>query len=141
MASEEMKTFIDKLNKSGRMSFTDAATEEQIETFEKANNTKLPLKYKDWLLVSDGGDLFLPAGVQLYGVSHKPIIDVNEDDRPGENYVVIGAMASGDPVLFEKDSEQVAIYNHADGVIDEEELYSDFAAFLNDLIDSFGSEE
>ncbi len=141
MAAEEMKAFVDKLNNSGKMSFVDAATEEQIELFENNNNTKLPQKYKDWLLVSDGGDLFLPAGVQLYGVSHKPIIDVNEDDRPGENYVVIGAMASGDPVLFEKDSEQVAIYNHADGVIDEEELYSDFAAFLNDLIDSFGSEE
>jgi hypothetical protein len=141
MAAEEMKAFVDKLNNSGKMSFVDAATEEQIELFENNNNTKLPQKYKDWLLVSDGGDLFLPAGVQLYGVSHKPIIDVNEDDRPGENYVVIGAMASGDPVLFEKDSEQVAIYNHADGVIDEEELYSDFVAFLNDLIDSFGSEE
>ncbi len=141
MAAEEMKAFVDKLNNSGKMSFVDAATEEQIELFENNNNTKLPQKYKDWLLVSDGGDLFLPAGVQLYGVSHKPIIDVNEDDRPGENYVVIGAMASGDPVLFEKDSEQVAIYNHADGVIDEEELYSDFVAFLNDLIDSFGLEE
>jgi hypothetical protein len=135
MAAEEMKAFVDKLNNSGKMSFVDAATEEQIELFENNNNTKLPQKYKDWLLVSDGGDLFLPAGVQLYGVSHKPIIDVNEDDRPGENYVVIGAMASGDPVLFEKDSEQVAIYNHADGVIDEEELYSDFVGFLNNLID------
>ena len=54
-------------------------------------------------------------------------------------YIVIGALASGDQVLIEKDSEQVAIYNQADGVIEEDELYSDFVAFLNDLIDSFGS--
>jgi len=141
MASEEMKAFVDKLNSSGKMSFVDGAPEEEIALFEKNNNIKLPQKYKDWLLVSDGGDLFLPAGVQMYGVSHKPIIDVSDDDRPEEKYIVIGAMASGDPVLFEKDSEHIAIYNHEDGVIEEEELYSDFVAFLNDLIDSFGTEE
>lgn len=40
----------------------------------------LPSKFKEWLLFSDGGECFLPAGIQLYGVAHKPLIDVNDND-------------------------------------------------------------
>ena len=32
-------------------------------------------------MFSDGGEFFLPAGVQMYGVAHKPLINVKEDDR------------------------------------------------------------
>lgn len=54
------------------------------------------------VVFSDGGELFLPAGVQLYGIEHRPIIDVNDDSRPSEEFVVIGALASGDPILYKK---------------------------------------
>ena len=47
----------------------------------------------------------MPAGVQLYGVSHKPLIDVNDNDRPDDSYIVIGALASGDPILCERKGE------------------------------------
>ena len=49
----------------------------------------------------------MPAGVQMYGVAHKPIVDVNFDDRPDDRYIVIGALASGDPVIFEKGDEKI----------------------------------
>lgn len=138
MISDELKEFVERLNEQGKMNFLEAATEEQIEQFEKEKQIQLPAKYKEWLLFSDGGEFFLPAGVQLYGVAHKPVIDVDEDDRPNDNYIVIGALASGDPVLFEKSGEKVYVYDHEVGSIEDELTYDDFFAFLNDLYDLLG---
>lgn len=120
------------------MYFIEAATKEQIAAFESKNGISLPLQYREWLEFSDGGEFFLPAGVQLYGVTHKPLIDINDDDRPNEEYVVIGALASGDPVLCKKESEQVAIYNHEAGRIEDDEVFQNFYAFLSDLYKLLG---
>lgn len=138
MISNELNNIVTQIKQQGKMNFLAGATENQIEEFEKKNNLKLPLKYREWLLFSDGGEFFLPAGVQMYGVAHKPIIDVSEDDRPNENYVVIGALASGDPILCEKSGELISIYNHEAGIIESDEIYKDFFAFLNDLHEMLG---
>ena len=120
------------------MNFLDETTEEKISDFEKEHSVKLPAKYKEWLLFSDGGELFLPAGIQLYGVEHKPVIDVNDNDRPSNEYMVIGALSSGDPILCEKAGEKIAVYNQEAGRIEDDEIYDDFIAFLNDLYDLLG---
>ena len=133
MASDELKNIIETLNRQGKMSFLDAASEEKIESFEKTHDIKLPTRFKEWLLFSDGGECFLPAGVQFYGVAHKPLMDVTDDDRPNDNYIVIGTLASGDPILCEKDGERISIYNHEAGRIENDETYDDFHAFLKDL--------
>ena len=138
MISEELKTIVDRFKVQGKMSFLEGATEEQITQLEKEHEVSLPEKFKEWLMYSDGGELFLPAGVQLYGVTHKPVIDVNENDRPDENYIVIGALASGDSVLCEKSGEKISIYDHESGSVDDELIYDDFYAFLNDLYDLLG---
>ncbi|MBO5486045.1 MAG: SMI1/KNR4 family protein [Eubacterium sp.] len=138
MISEELKAIVDKLKEQGKMNFLPETSEEKVTSFEKENSVKLPEKYKEWLLFSDGGELFLPAGIQLYGVEHKPLINVNDNSRPSEDYVVIGALASGDPILFKKDSEKIAIYNQAAGRIEDDEIYDNFVAFLNDLYDLLG---
>lgn len=138
MISSELNAIVTQIKQQGKMNFLAGATENQIEEFEKKHNLKLPLKYREWLLFSDGGEFFLPAGVQMYGVAHKPIIDVSEDDRPSDNYVVIGALASGDPILCEKSGEQISIYNHEAGVIESDESYEDFFAFLIDLHEILG---
>lgn len=138
MISEELKAIIDKFKNQGKMNFLDVTTKEKILAFEKEKGVALPSKYKEWLLFSDGGELFLPAGIQLYGVEHKPLIDVNDNSRPSEDYVVIGALASGDPILFKKDSEKIAIYNQAAGRIENDEIYDNFVAFLNGLHDLLG---
>ncbi len=85
MISSELKGIVDQLNGQGKMNFLDGATEEQIANFEKEYKITLPLKFKEWLLFADGGECFLPAGIQLYGVAHKPLIDVNDNDRPNDN--------------------------------------------------------
>lgn len=138
MISEELKLIVDKFNKQGKMNFLEETTEEKISEFEKEHSVKLPEKHKEWLLFSDGGELFLPAGIQLYGVEHKPVIDVYNNDRPSEDYIVIGALASGDPILCEKTGERIAIYNQEAGRIEDDEIYDDFIAFLNDLYDLLG---
>ena len=138
MISEELKAIVDNYKNQGKMNFLDETTEEKISDIEKEHSVKLPAKYKEWLLFSDGGELFLPAGIQLYGVEHKPVIDVNNNDRPSNEYMVIGALASGDPILCEKAGEKIAVYNQEAGRIEDDEIYDDFIAFLNDLYDLLG---
>ena len=138
MISKELTAIIEQIKLQGKMRFLDGATEFQINEYEEKNNIKFPSRYRDWLLFSDGGELFLPAGVQMYGVAHKPIIDLSDDDRPTEDYIVIGALASGDPILCEKNGERISIYNHEAGRIEDDEIYEDFFAFLNDLYEMLG---
>jgi|GEM_PF-286820 hypothetical protein len=146
MVSEELKAIIETLKNQGQqteseMDFFEAATEEQISDFEKNNNLSFPSKFREWLLFSDGGECFLPASVQFYGVAHKPLIDVNNQTRPDDSYVVIGGTPNGDPVLIKKDAETISIYNKEEGKIEEEEVYDDFFAFLNGLYDYLGMGE
>ena len=89
MISEELKAIVDKFKEQGKMNFFDETTEEKILAFEKEKEVTLPSKYKEWMLFSDGGELFLPAGVQLYGIEHKPLIDVNDNSRPSDDYIVM----------------------------------------------------
>jgi hypothetical protein len=138
MLLDELKNIVDQLNKQGKMMFLAGATEEQISLFEKEHRIKLPSKYKEWLRFSDGGEFFLPAGIQLFGVAHKPTIDVDDNDRPDENYIVIGALSSGDPIVCETEGEQISIFNHEAGKIENDETYSDFISFLNALYELLG---
>lgn len=138
MISDELKSLVAQIKQQGKMSFVAGAKEEQIGEFEKKYDLKFPVKYREWLLFSDGGEFFLPAGVQMYGVAHKPIIDVSENDRPNDNYVAIGVLASGDPILCEKGGERIFIYNHEAGIIENDEIYEDFFAFLTDLHEILG---
>lgn len=138
MASKDLKDILKKLCEQGKTSFSEGATQEQILSFENKHKITLPEKLKEWFALSDGGEFFLPAGVQIYGVAHKPIIDVVDNDRPNNNFIVIGTLASGDPILFEKGKETIAIYNHEEDTIEEDEVYDDFYAFLNDLYNLLG---
>ena len=133
MISNELAQIIDDLKKQEGMAFPEAASEEQIELFEKEHKLKLPQRYKEWLLFSDGGELYLPGGVQMYGVAHKPFINPSDNNRPNENYIVIGSLSSGDPILCEKEGESIAIYNLEGGKIEDDEEYDDFFAFLKEL--------
>ena len=138
MCSNEAKSLSERLKKQGVMHFCEEATPEQITSFESSYSVSLPQKLKEWFAVSDGGDFFLPAGFQLYGVAHAPIIDVNDKDKPNDTYIVIGALSYGDPVLCEKGSERISIYNHEAGRIENDEIYPDFTCFLNDLKNILG---
>ena len=139
MFNTMMEALADAFKQIGVMDFSiPGATEEQIVNFEKTNKISLPSKYKEWLQYTDGGEFFLPAGVQFYGVAHKPLIDVNDNDRPNNSFIVIGALASGDPILCNVNNESISIYNHDAGIIEDDEKYDDFLLFLNDLPNLLG---
>lgn len=59
----------------------DSAEEDQIIAFEQKHRIHLPVQYRFWLRITDGGEFFLPGGIQLYGVAHKPIINVDCNDN------------------------------------------------------------
>ena len=135
---DQLKIIIDRLNNSGQMEFVDGVNENDILDFEKNNAIKIPNELREWYLYSDGGELFLPGGVQLYGLKHNPIIDVNDFDRPNDNYYVIGRLSYGDPILCEKNSDRISIYNHETGAIENDETYDDFFEFLDSLQEILG---
>ena len=141
MASEELNDIIEDMRNKGKMAFIEGASGEQLETFQKDEGLTLPAGYREWLSFSDGGEIFLPAGIQFYGVAHKPLINVNDDERPNDSYVVIGALCTGDPVLCDKEGERVSIYNHEGGTIEDDEVYDDFISFLKDVPSLLGIEE
>ena len=141
MNNSRLKNIIDNFNIKGKMRYIEGVTPKQVIDFEKTNGVKLPQQYKDWLEYSDGGDLFLPAGIQLYGVAHKPLIIIgNEWDMSDSSskYITIGALATGDPILCEKNNERISIFNHEGRRIEEDEVYSNFYEFLNDLPNILG---
>ena len=138
MVSDELKQTINQIKEKGKMFFVEAATEDQISKFEKENKIRFPKQYKEWLQYSDGGELYLPAGVQLYGVAHKPTIDIGDKDRPDDSFIVVGALASGEPILFKKNEEKFYIYDHESNGLDDDLTYVDFSSLLNDLYDLLG---
>lgn len=119
----------------------EAATEEEIVSFEEEKKIKLPSRYRAWLKVSDGGELRLPGGVQLLGVKHKPVINEDDSCRPDETFCVIGYLSNGDPLLFKKGKERISIYNKEYECIEDDENFIDFDNFLMRLDEFFGTEE
>lgn len=138
MDKNQVQEISELLQAQGKMSFPDGASEEDIASFEKSNNVEFPEQYRQWLLFSDGGNLFLPAGLQLYGVKHKPIINLEEKDKPDDSYVVVGRMSWGEPIVFKKGSDEFAIYDHESGEIDDDVRYDSFFDFLKGLYDLLG---
>ena len=131
--SSESEAVADLLRSQGQMSFVEPTTDAVIGAFEAEHDLQLPSQLKRWLLVSDGGDFFLPAGFQLRGVAHLPLIDVGDPDRPDDSFIVIGTLSSGEPVLCERSNERISIYNHEAGRIEDDETFADFFTFLTDL--------
>lgn len=138
MLSNELENIIAQIKNQGKMRFIEGVSKKLIIEFENKSGFVLPQQYKEWLQLSDGGEFFLPAGIQLHGVAHKPLINVDDNDRPNEEYIVIGTMASGDPILCKKGDEQIAIYNHDAGRIEDDEVYQNFYAFLENLYELLG---
>lgn len=138
MLSNELENIIAQIKNQGKMRFIEGVSKKLIVEFENKSGFVLPQQYKEWLQFSDGGEFFLPAGIQLHGVAHKPLINIDDNDRPNEDYIVIGAMASGDPILCKKGDEQIAIYNHDAGRIEDDEVYQNFYAFLENLYELLG---
>jgi hypothetical protein len=109
------------------MEFEPGAIDEEIRQFEKNNDISLPELVKEWLRFTDGCCLFNTT-VQLYGISHKPYIDINPSAIEGD-YIEIGAFRFGDPICIVSNSQ--AIFQYGESVIE----YADFKKFLETVIE------
>ena len=133
MENAQLSNIIVQLKSQGQMDFLPSVTNAEIGAFEVNNKVYLPIQYREWLMFSDGGELFLPAGIQLYGIAHQPIINVNDSGSPNEEYIVIGTMSSGDPIICERGREVISIYNSEAGKIESDETFADFYEFISNL--------
>jgi hypothetical protein len=133
MITEELKKITDWLVSSGDMCFLAPAYDDDISRFEYINKITFPEQYKEWLMFSDGGEIFLPAGVQFYGVSHKPIIEVGDENIPFDECIAIGSLSNGDPIIFKNGYEEIAIFNKEANRIEKDEVFENFFGFLNEI--------
>ncbi len=129
----DLKELYDTFKQRSDMYFLEGSSAERIKEFEDRNGISLPVAFKEWLKICDGGEFYLPAGLQLYGVAHKPVIEVNAVVRPDDSYIVIGALASGDPIVCRSGEERISIYNREGDRIEDDETYKDFYTFINSL--------
>ena len=129
----DLKELYDTFKQRTDMYFLEGASAERIKEFEDRNGISLPVAFKEWLKICAGGEFYLPAGLQLYGVAHKPVIEVNAVVRPDDSYIVIGALASGDPIVCRSGEERISIYNREGDRIEDDETYEDFYTFINSL--------
>lgn len=131
--SVRIQNVVNELTKQGTMFFKDGVSESQICLFESEKSVVIPTQYREWLQFSDGGELFLPAGVQLYGVAHKPLIEPHENNSTEKTDYVIGRLSNGDPILCNSDSSSIKIFNEEAGKIEDDEVFLDFFTFIADL--------
>lgn len=132
---------LEKLKKYGRIKTEPWATVDDINSFEECTGICIPALYREWIQISDGGYLFPPAGLQLYGVSHHPLIHLAENVPADGVYAVVGEMPYGDPVLFKVGSEEFMLFNQEDGCIEQQEVFPDFSLFLDHIPSILGLED
>ena len=110
------------------------ATDAEISEFERSNGAVLPVSFRSWLEISDGGRLFLPEGIELYGVVHPPLLELDDPYTPEGGWLVVGMMPDTDLVLVSLTGEATVVYNREGGTFDDAVRYGDFLAFLEDAL-------
>jgi len=108
------------------MEFSSGATNDEIAQFELKHRCVLPELYKEWLRFADGCCLFNTTA-QLYGVAHKPFIEINPNGITGD-FIRIGTFNFGDPICVSSKSQK--IYQYGESIIE----YADFKEFLELII-------
>ena len=110
------------------------ATDAEISEFERSNGVVLPVSFRSWLEISDGGRLFFPEGIELYGVVHPPLLELDDPYTPEGGWLVVGMMPDTDLVLVSLKGEATVVYNREGGTFDDAVCYGDFLAFLEDIL-------
>ena len=91
----------------------------------------------------DTKEVIKTKGVNLYKFkTFKELFDKFPSNRLGvsEDYTIIGVLSTGDPVLCQNGSEKISIYDHETGKMRDDEVYSDFFKFLENLLSILGIE-
>ena len=127
--------------KKGRTRLLPGASPGQIEEFERDTGIRLPKQYKEWLLVSDGGEVHCPEGPQLLGVSNEnPKLQIRQGDsvEAPANMAVIGRTSTGDAICCISGEEHIIQWSHETN----EKIFSwkDMRAFWAHCDELYGEE-
>lgn len=134
------------LDTKAKMTFHIGASVSQITNYENETNNKLPNDFKEWLLFSNGGEIFVP-GTVLYGVDNNAkssLLNENDDQKRGafsldDSLLVIGRFNFGDLLCIDLNCAEVVQWDHEE---DEEYLrWNSFFEFIEEEITAFVSEE
>ncbi len=137
-----MKTIFNYLKELPNMHFQPPTNEEDIYEWEKKYIIKLPADYKSWLLLSDGGEIFIP-GIQFYGICQRPVLHQNilndQNDNLPTDLFVIGVFSFGDLLCFVKDEDTIIQWDHENW--NEYMKWDNFLSFLTEMKELFADEE
>ena len=137
-----MNEIIKRITAASKMRFRPGANFEQISTFEQETGITLPSAYKEWLVVSDGGEIFCPDGPQLLGVTNensKLRIRVGNGIEAPETMIVIGRTSSGDALCLESGAERVVQWTHSP--LEEFISWDNFFRYLEQAEEIYGDEQ
>jgi len=134
-----MKEIIEQFKEMPNMSFLPGVGAGEIADWEAENSVALPADYKEWLMFSDGGEIYIP-GMQLYGVSHKPLLSYynqpdEREDLPEELFV-LGEFGFGDVLCFVKGESAIVQWDHE--LWEEYMRWESFKDFLSEAEELFG---
>jgi len=129
---QRLTGLIDKIRKitatdDYAMEFNKSATEKEIAEFEKRNKVVFTEAVKGWLKYTDGCRLF-DGTIQLYGVAHTPLIEINPKGVE-DGFIEIGAFNYGDSICIK--NEKSTIFLCGETTIE----YNDFEDFLEYVIE------
>ncbi len=144
-----LEDLINKLIKLGKsVDFIQGATLDQIENFEKENKISLPIEYKQWLMFTNGGELFIP-GTTMFGIYNdqsqtyygqliykKGIDSKYKMLSIPDNLLVIGRMNFGDLICIDiTGNDFVLQWDHENA--EEYNRWISFSEWLSESIDDY----
>ena len=121
-------------------------TESEIAGYEKEEGITIPTEYREWLMFSDGGEIFVP-GTRLYGVgtSVKTTLATMNTQKErnlftmDSSLLIVGTLNFGDLLCLDLRSGEVVQWDHED---DEEYLrWGNFFNYLDEEITSYLGED
>ncbi len=118
--------------------FFPSASNENITEFEKENNVIIPNSYKEFLLQTNGAEIF-GGDAYFYGVCGKIEHYINYDFTEGqvpEQLMILG-FYNDDHVCYDLHDDIFLFYNgeEYDSIKEECEIFSDFGEVLDYIID------
>lgn len=133
------------INIKAPMKLKPGADQNSIMRYEDSVNISLPKEYQEWLLFSNGGEIFVP-GTLLFGVGDSETHSLVEQNRDAarelfalnDSLLIVGRFNFGDLLCLDLRSGEAVQWDHE---LDEEFLrWPSFYQYLDEEITAFVGE-
>lgn len=136
-----MKELIQKLqNSTSRMFFVSGVSAEALDLYEQTQGIRLPGDYRQWLMFSNGGELFAPGLVLLgipaekWNLATANTPESREEYELPEDLYIIGTQNYGDPICFDRETFEIVQWDHE--TVEASSAWDSFRDFLENLIEA-----